>query len=176
MLYNNINTQMVSQIDKRKNRVVLSLGGNIGDVKEVFELTIIHLKKKVGTVSLFSSLYQTKAWGVENQPDFLNQVVVIDSELPPFKVLENCLAIELELGRVRKEKWHERVIDIDVLFYGNELINSEELIVPHPHIQDRNFILSPLVEIMPDFVHPSYNKSLTDLKISCKDKLAVVKI
>lgn len=167
---------MVSKIDKRKNNVVLSLGGNIGNVKEVFEFAIRHLKKKVGTISLFSSLYQTKAWGVENQPDFLNQVVVIETELSPFKVLAHCLAIELELGRVRKEKWHERVIDIDVLFYGNELINSEELIVPHPHIQDRNFILAPLVEIMPDFIHPAYNKSLNDLENSCKDKLAVVKI
>jgi len=167
---------MVLEIDKRKNSVVLSLGGNIGDVKEVFEFAIRHLKKRVGTISLSSSLYQTKAWGVEKQPDFLNQVVVIDSELSPFKVLEHCLAIEFQLGRVRKEKWHERVIDIDVLFYGDELINSKELIVPHPYIQDRNFILTPLIEIMPDFVHPTYNKSLNDLKISCKDKLAVVKI
>jgi len=167
---------MVSQIDKRKNSLVLSLGGNIGNVKEVFEVAIIHLKKRLGKLALSSSLYKTKAWGVENQPDFLNQVVVIETELLPIKVLEVCLEIEHELGRVRQEKWHERVIDIDVLFYGEELIKTETLIVPHPYIQDRNFILYPLVEIMPNYIHPLHNKSLKTLKDNCTDKLDVVKI
>jgi 2-amino-4-hydroxy-6-hydroxymethyldihydropteridine diphosphokinase len=167
---------MVSQIDKRKNSVVLSLGGNIGDVKDVFEVAISHLKKRVGELVSSSSLYSTKAWGIENQPDFLNQVIVIDSELSPTKVLECCLTIELELGRVRKEKWHKRVIDIDVLFYNNELIKSKDLIVPHPYIQDRNFILAPLAELIPQFVHPLLQKTMQELKNSCIDNLAVVKI
>tara|TARA_B100000809_G_C15133968_1_gene529747 strand:+ start:2847 stop:3350 length:504 start_codon:yes stop_codon:yes gene_type:complete len=167
---------MVSEIDKRKNSVVLSLGGNIGDVKEVFMDAISHLKKRIGTINMSSSLYSTKAWGVEAQPDFLNQVVVIETELSPFKVLVHCLAIELELGRIRKEKWHERVIDIDVLFFNDEIIDSEDLILPHPYIQDRNFILYPLAEILPNYIHPTYKKTLNELKNSCKDELAVVKI
>jgi len=167
---------MVSEIDKRTNKVVLSLGGNIGDVEEVFQIAIHCLQKKIGSIVLTSSLYQTKAWGVEDQPDFLNQVVAIDSELSAFKVLEHCLAIELELGRVRKEKWHERVIDIDVLFYNDELIESKGLIVPHPYIQDRNFILNPLVEIIPDFIHPKLKNTIIELQSSCKDELSVFKI
>ena len=145
---------MVSQIDKRKNKVVLSLGGNIGDVQQVFELARIQLEKRIGELVISSSLYSTKAWGIENQSDFLNQVVVILTECAPLEVLEFCLIIEEELGRVRKEKWHERIIDIDVLFYEDKIIDSTNLILPHPYIQDRNFILHPLVEIMPGFIHP----------------------
>jgi len=167
---------MVSEIDKRKNRVVLSLGGNIGDIQLVFEKARDSLQKTVGELVLISSLYQTKAWGVENQSDFLNQVIVLETTLSPIEVLKTCLAVENELGRVRKGKWHERVIDIDVLFYGNELIKSKELVLPHPYIKDRNFILYPLVEIMPDFVHPIFKKTLLELKNNCKDELPVVKI
>lgn len=167
---------MVSEIDKRKNSVVLSLGGNIGDVKDVFEVAINHLKKRVGALALSSSLYKTKAWGVENQPDFLNQVVVLDTILSPVQVLNSCLEIEDELGRIRKEKWHERVIDIDVLFCEDLIINSEHLILPHPYIQDRNFILYPLAEILPNFIHPRYQKTLLELKNNCQDELFVTKI
>jgi len=167
---------MVSQIDKRKNKVVLSLGGNVGEVKQVFELAIGLIQAKIGKLILSSSLYSTKAWGVENQPDFLNQVIILESTLSPFEVLDSCLEIELELGRVRKEKWHERVIDIDVLFFNSELINSTNLILPHPYIHERNFILFPLVEIMPNYVHPKLKGTLFELKNNCKDKLAVVKI
>ena len=161
---------MVSQIDKRKNKVVLSLGGNIGDVQQVFELARIQLEKRIGELVISSSLYSTKAWGIENQSDFLNQVVVILTECAPLEVLEFCLIIEEELGRVRKEKWHERIIDIDVLFYEDKIIDSTNLILPHPYIQDRNFILHPLVEIMPGFIHPSLKKTVFELKKWCKKK------
>jgi 2-amino-4-hydroxy-6-hydroxymethyldihydropteridine diphosphokinase len=166
---------MVLQIDKRKNRVVLSLGGNIGEVQKVFENARGHLQKKIGGLVLSSSLYSTKAWGVEDQPDFLNQVVVLETKLSPLEVLRCCLSIEEELGRIRKEKWHERIIDIDVLFYNDEIIDMEELVLPHPFIQDRNFILYPLVEIIPDFIHPRLEKTIIDLKNSCKDQLTVKK-
>lgn len=167
---------MVLQIDKRKNRVVLSLGGNIGEVQKVFEVASHHLEVKVGELVLSSSFYSTKAWGVENQPDFLNQVLVLETKLSPLEILRYALSIEKELGRVRKEKWHERIIDIDVLFYNDEIINTKELMLPHPFIQERNFILYPLAEIMPDFIHPRLNRTLLNLKNSCKDDLAVVKI
>ena len=106
-------------MDKRENKVVLSLGGNIGDVKKVFVDALQILGKRIGVIVDSSSLYKTKAWGVENQPDFFNQVVVLKTEFDPHFVLQSCLEIEEELGRVRKEKWHERVVDIDVLTIVN---------------------------------------------------------
>ncbi len=166
---------MVSQIDKRTNKVVLSLGGNIGDVQQVFKSATNALKNRVGELNQVSSIYKTKAWGVEDQPDFLNQIVVLDTILSPIQVLNSCLEIEAELGRVRKQKWHERVIDIDVLFYEDQIIDSENLILPHPLIQERNFILYPLAEIIPDFIHPKLKRTLLQLKNSCKDELLVVK-
>lgn len=163
-------------MDKRKNRVVLSLGGNLGDVLQVFRDASVCIQKEIGCIIDKSSLYKTKAWGVEDQPDFLNQVIVLETHLNPTDVLNICLAIEAQLGRIRKEKWHERVIDIDVLFYNSELINSKDLIVPHPFIQERNFILYPLAELIPEFIHPSIKKNMLELKNNCKDQLSVVKI
>lgn len=167
---------MVSQIDKRKNRVVLSLGGNMGDVKQVFKDALGYIEKEIGELAQLSSVYKTKAWGIENQPDFLNQVIIVESSFLPAEVLKKCLEIESELGRVRKEKWGERIIDIDLLFYNDELIKSEDLTLPHPYIQERNFILYPLVEILPNYIHPKFKKTLFDLKNDCKDQLPVVKI
>ena len=167
---------MVSKMDKRRNRVVLSLGGNIGDVKKVFINALQLLENKIGQLILLSSLYHTKAWGVENQPDFLNQVVIFETILAPAQVLKICLKIEKELGRIRKEKWHERVIDIDVLFYESKIVDAVDLKLPHPYIQDRNFILDPLSEIMPEFVHPILGKTLLELKKNCNDKLQVIRL
>ncbi len=167
---------MATQMDKRKNKVVLSLGGNIGNVKQVFKDAVVCIEKDVGFIIQCSSLYKTKAWGVENQPDFFNQVIVLESSKIALEILKKCLKIESQLGRVRKEKWHERIIDIDVLFYNDELINSKELIVPHPFLHERNFILYPLAELMPNFIHPSIKKSIKELKNKSNDKLAVIKI
>ena len=168
---------MAVEIDKRNNTVVLSLGGNIGDVKEVFNQATISLNENVGELVSKSSIYQTKAWGVENQPDFLNQVLVCSTKLSPDSVLEICLSTENLLGRDRtgKEKWQERIIDIDVLFYESEIIKTHNLTIPHPLLHKRNFILFPLTEIFPDFIHPTLNKTVNELKKSCEDKLQVIK-
>ncbi len=165
---------MVIEMDKRNNIVVLSLGGNVGDVKQVFIESINLLKEKVGKVVLFSPLYQTKAWGVENQPDFLNQVIVIESELNPENVLKVCMTIESKLGRVRTQKWYQRIIDIDILFYNDEVIDSKDLTIPHPYVHKRNFVLFPLVDVIPTFKHPLLEKSMEELKSECEDKLEVV--
>ena len=166
---------MVTKMDKRNNRVVLSLGGNIGEVKQAFITSINLLQDKVGDVVSTSSLYQTQAWGVGNQPDFLNQVLIINSSLPPHKVLKVCMEIELELGRVRAQKWYERTIDIDVLFYDDEIIETENLTIPHPYIQERNFVLYHLTELLSEFVHPTLQKTIRVLKNECNDELEVVK-
>ena len=169
---------MVIEIDKRNKRVVLSLGGNIGNIKQVFKDAINSLEKEIGGLDLLSSLYKTKAWGVENQPDFLNQVVVMNTNLHPKEVLKICLDVEKQKGRDRseKKKWQERVIDIDVLFYENEIIKTKELVIPHPYIQERNFVLFPLAEIIPDFLHPLLGNTVLELKKKSTDKLQVIKI
>ncbi len=158
------------------NKVILGLGGNVGNVQFTLQNCIQLIELKVGKVDVKSSLYQTKAWGVENQPDFINQVVVINTPLSAHECLSNFQAIEMQLGRVRKEKWHKRTIDIDILFYNNDVIEEENLKIPHPFIQDRNFVIYPLDEIVPNFIHPQLDKSILELKNSCKDNLKAIKL
>jgi len=172
---------MVIEIDKRNKlskQVVFSLGGNIGNVEQTLNLAINFINDRIGKVKLISSIYTTKAWGVENQSDFLNQVVSVESSLLPTEVLSLCLIIEKELGRnrINQKKWQERVIDIDILFYGEEIITLPELLIPHPYIGERNFVLYPLSDILPDFIHPVLKNTVQELKNSCQDKLLVVKI
>ena len=158
------------------NKVVLGLGGNIGNVEITLAKCVDLLSCKLGEVQLKSSLYKTKAWGVENQPDFINQVIEIETTLNPIECLALCQEIEQKLGRLRKEKWHERTIDIDILFFSTAIIDTPELKVPHPYIQDRNFVLFPLAEILPNYRHPKLKKTILELKNSCCDNLEAIKI
>ena len=130
----------------------------------------------IGTVIQKSALYETAAWGKTNQPSFYNQVLEVKSSLSPEEILLAINTIEAELGRVRKEKWGERIIDIDILYYGKKLINSDQLTIPHPGIPDRRFTLVPLVEIAPSFVHPTQKKTNQQLLNECIDPLEVEKI
>ena len=166
---------MVTEMDKRSNMVVLSLGGNMGDVKSIFIKSIKLLTNSLGKLDVVSPIYKTKAWGVENQADFLNQVVLFSTNLNPQEVLQICLDVESELGRVRKEKWEERVIDIDILFYEDEIIDDLNLTIPHPYVHKRNFVLFPLADIIPSFRHPLLDKTIEELKNICNDKLQVFK-
>ncbi|KJS04822.1 MAG: hypothetical protein VR77_10570 [Flavobacteriales bacterium BRH_c54] len=157
------------------NQLILSLGGNQGDIKKTFLSAKNNIAQEIGTIVKESSIYQTQAWGVENQPDFLNQVIVVETKLSPITILEKCLVIEMELGRKRMKRWGERTIDIDLLFFNSEIIQTENLQIPHPKISERNFILHPLAEIIPEFIHPILNKSISQLKIDCTDSLKVFK-
>jgi 2-amino-4-hydroxy-6-hydroxymethyldihydropteridine diphosphokinase len=116
-----------------------------------------------------SSLFKTAAWGKVNQADFYNQVVAIKSSLTPEEILTITLDIEMQMGRERIEKWAERVIDIDILFYGNDIIDNPNLKVPHPYLHVRRFTLIPLQEILPQFVHPVFNKTIDTLLDNCSD-------
>ena len=154
------------------NYVVL-LGGNIGDRVEFLHKSKIEIAQRCGSLSKISSIYQTKAWGVEDQQDFLNQVVIVSSTLMPNKFLAEVLQIELDLGRVRYQKWGERVIDIDILFIDDLIIGEEHLKVPHPFLQNRRFTLVPLVEIDGARLHPIIKKSNAQLLKECSDQLEV---
>jgi 2-amino-4-hydroxy-6-hydroxymethyldihydropteridine diphosphokinase len=157
-------------------QVVLSLGGNVGNVQQTFVEAIVILEKKVGKLIGGSSLYKTSAWGVEDQPDFINQVVIFKTNNTPKEVLKKCLQIEGELGRERVGKWQKRRIDIDLLFYENEIINTIDLKIPHPYLHQRNFVLFPLAELIPDFIHPLLGETIHTLKNKCQDKLKVIKL
>ena len=128
----------------------LGLGGNLGDrIKNL--RAALEMIKKISGVKLLrvSSFYETAAWGVENQPDFLNAAAKISTELEPLRLLDELQKIEIKLGRVRKEHWGARTIDIDILLAENLKINSERLKIPHPYLFERDFVLIPLAEIFP---------------------------
>jgi 2-amino-4-hydroxy-6-hydroxymethyldihydropteridine diphosphokinase len=144
--------------------VYLLLGSNLGNRKEILDKAIELLSQKVGIIISQSKDYETKPWGVTDQPDFLNLAIAIHTKLKPLEILEQTQAIENQLGRVRKEKWGARLIDIDIIFYGNEIIDGPNLKIPHPLMQERDFALIPLAEIDPDFVHPVLGKTILELR------------
>ena len=115
------------------------LGGNLGNRKENLNQAKKHIQKIIGSIVSESSIYETKAWGVEDQPNFLNQVILVETTLSPQTVLSENLQIEKVLGRVRHQKWHERTIDIDILYAEDLILNEDNLKIPHPFIQERKF-------------------------------------
>jgi 2-amino-4-hydroxy-6-hydroxymethyldihydropteridine diphosphokinase len=153
--------------------VYLLLGSNLGDSETVLLLARSLIEVRIGRVVKASSIYLTKAWGIENQPDFLNQVLELDTKFDAAEVLKCILEIELELGRVRFQKWGTRIIDIDILYFGKSIIDTNDLIIPHPENQNRNFVLVPMAEIAPEFIHPVLQLSQTELLMNCPDKLKV---
>ncbi len=158
-------------------KVFIGLGGNVGNVSETFDLVLKDIQEKIGTVVKSSSRYKTEPWGNKNQDNFLNQVVCIETNLGPYEVLQQIFDIEKKLGRSRNKdnQFAPRTIDIDILFFGNEIINDENLIIPHARLHLRNFVLTPMLEIAPDFIHPSFNKSIADLLNNESDKSFVKK-
>lgn len=118
-------------------------------------------------------VYETQAWGMTDQPDFLNQVLEVATTLSPEELLEQIKQIEQQMGRERRVKWGERLIDIDILFYEQAVIYTEKLKIPHPFLHERNFVLIPLQEIAPDFQHPVLQHSISQLLKSSKDLLYV---
>jgi 2-amino-4-hydroxy-6-hydroxymethyldihydropteridine diphosphokinase len=156
-----------------KNKVFISLGSNLGDRAENLRKALHAIELNVGTIIKQSSVYETKPWGKNNQPDFFNQVVLVHSEKSP----ENCLltlsAIEEEMGRKRTEKWGERIIDLDLLYVNDSIIHTKKLMLPHPGIAQRRFVLVPLTEIAPDVIHPILKKNQRQLLRECTDLLEV---
>ena len=126
-----------------------------------------------GKILKQSALYETEAWGLKEQNSFLNQALLIETSFAPHQLLVILKAIEKEIGRVETVKWGPRVIDIDILFYGNEIVEQEDLKIPHPYLHERKFTLAPLNEIAPEFVHPVFQKTIKLLLHECSDASAV---
>ena len=156
-----------------KQTIYLHTGSNLGDRVSYLTQACELIETQVGKISKKSRLYETEAWGKENQPDFINQAFEVETELLPEEVLFHVKKIEKEIGRMESKKWHERIIDIDILFYGEEKVSTDNLKIPHPHCHERMFVLVPLMEIAGYFVHPNVSLTIEELYLECKDPLEV---
>ena len=157
------------------NTVYLIIGGNLGDrIKNLHE-AILRIETVVGKISQTSAVFETSAWGFTEQPAFLNQVIEVPTPLSAPEVLQAVLGIELEMGRIRITKLGPRNIDIDLLFYNDEVISSPNLQIPHPDLHNRRFVLVPLAELAPQLIHPVLNKTIIELLHECPDLLEVRK-
>lgn len=158
------------------NKAYLLTGGNMGDRKKNLATATELISQYCGSIIAASSLYETAAWGNTEQPAFLNQALEVDTSLNARQLIRRILKLEKLMGRVRKEKYGPRIIDIDILLFNNEKHNYNFLKLPHPEMQNRRFALLPLAEIAPDIVHPVLNKTIKQLLKDCPDKLPVKKI
>lgn len=156
-------------------QAVISLGSNLGN--RVLNLNLAFEKvQQFGVLKSSSAIYESAPWGFEASRSFLNQVIEIETKLAPNALLLSLMTIETDLGRKRNfDSYESRTIDLDILFYGEEIRNNKALVLPHPRIQDRMFVLLPLSEILPQFIHPELKKTMRQLLAECTDKLWVKK-
>lgn len=151
------------------NIIYIQLGSNMGNRISYIERSMQEIEQEIGEVICSSKIYESSPWGVTNQNNFLNNVIKVHTKYSAEIVLKKLQVIEKKLGRVRKEKWGERKIDLDILFFNSEIINTENLKVPHPYIQDRRFVLVPLSEIAINYNHPVLQKDISTLFKECVD-------
>jgi 2-amino-4-hydroxy-6-hydroxymethyldihydropteridine diphosphokinase len=154
----------------------LLIGSNLGDRFNCLSIATELIKEQCGVVINQSSIYQTVAWGLTEQPDFLNQVLAVQTKLEPKELMLTLLAIEEKMGRVRTIKMGPRIIDLDILLIDELIMNTPLVVIPHPALADRRFALLPLAEVAPNLFHPVEKKTIIQLLHSCKDNLDVQKI
>lgn len=151
------------------NQVILGLGTNLGEKKTNLEKALSLIETHLGKVIQISSIYETEAWGVENQDNYYNIAITVETQNWPISVLNKILEIEKIMGRIRNKKWESRIIDIDILFFNDISICTEGLIIPHPLIHQRRFVLAPLMDLNPKFIHPKLQISVENLFNNSKD-------
>lgn len=159
-------------------RIFIHLGSNLGNRRQYLDAAITSIEKQAGRVVARSSLYETEAWGTHEQPDFLNMAIELNSNLDPEALMLRLLRIEADLGRVRSE--HEtrgpRTIDLDLLAYGNRVQESPLLVLPHPRMHLRNFVLVPLMDLAAEWEHPVLGKSIEELYWDSSDNSDVLRL
>jgi 2-amino-4-hydroxy-6-hydroxymethyldihydropteridine diphosphokinase len=155
------------------NKAYLLIGGNLGDRIGNLFLAIEAISHTCGKVTEQSQVYETAAWGKTDQPDFLNQLLLIETILSPEELLQSVLEIETKLGRKRELRFGARTIDIDILYYADLIIESPELVIPHPRIAERLFTLVPLMELAPDLIDPRSGCTIAGMLHNCNDTLSV---
>ncbi len=150
--------------------VILMLGSNLGNRKENLESAVSELEQRTGTIQHMSEVYETEPWGMESERTFYNQCISLSTILDPSGVLEQIRTIEQQLGRPpSRVKFTDRTIDIDILFFDDLVMSREDLVIPHPGIRDRRFVIIPVLEIYPEYIHPGSGESMKDILRSCKD-------
>jgi 2-amino-4-hydroxy-6-hydroxymethyldihydropteridine diphosphokinase len=157
------------------NAAYLLIGGNTGDRLQYLQSAVEAIEKQCGKIKKKSSIYETAAWGNENQNSFLNLALEVSTELSAYELLDCILQIEESMGRIRKEKYGPRIIDIDILLFNEEIIDARNLKVPHPELPNRRFALQCLSEIAPDKKHPVLHKTIAQILKECADPLRVDK-
>lgn len=157
------------------NEVFLIIGGNLGKREVNLAKARSYIEGHIGAIVKYSSIYNTEPWGIKQQPEFLNQVLLVATNLSAAEVLVKNLEIEKLMGRVRKEKYGARIMDIDILYYNDLILNSKNLTIPHPEIPNRRFVLEPLAEIAPEHMHPLLKKTSEELLKVCADGSIVKK-
>ena len=155
--------------------IFLLLGTNLGDRLQNLLRAKDHLKASGIDIVASSSVYETQPWGKEDQPWFLNVLLEVQTSFTPEVLLLKCQEVEEELGRTRLEKWGERIIDVDILYYYDQVVNTRKLTIPHPEIQNRKFTLLPLVELAAFVNHPVLDQNHMSLLAVCEDPLEVKK-
>ena len=155
-------------------RVFIQLGSNLGNRQNAIFLSQQFVLQQIGYIVNESAIYETEPWMMDSEKWFLNQVIEVETNLEPHSLLLKLKDFEQTQGRKTETgKYQPRVIDMDILFYGNQIINSSDLVVPHPFLHERKFVLIPMNEINPDFIHPIFNKSINELLTECNDSYQV---
>lgn len=157
------------------NTAYLLTGSNVGNREKYLAEARQEINESCGKIIKASSLYETAAWGKTDQPSFLNQALAVETSLKAEQLIRAILNIEKKMGRIRKEKYGSRIIDIDILLFNEEIYSGPSLVIPHPEMQNRRFVLEPLTEIAPTIIHPVFKKSIADLLEHCPDPLPVRK-
>lgn len=154
-------------------KIYLHTGSNMGHKEGNLKRSRQLIEQNIGSITAQSGLFETEAWGLTDQPNFVNQALEVITSLSPEIVMERILEIENEMGRVRSKKWAPRIIDIDIIFFGRHIVKTENLVIPHPHMHKRNFVLIPLCEIAKDVIHPKFDLSVEQLYQCTVDQLKV---
>ena len=158
------------------SKVYFSIGSNKGNRSGLINEAIDKIDIIIGKVVQKSSIYETKSWGF-NSNNFYNICILLESTLTPELILNKILTIEKDMGRLKTtDQYSDRCIDIDILFFDNIIVNSKSLEIPHPRIQLRKFVLTPMLELTPDLIHPILNKSIRQLELECVDKDQPIKV